>query len=371
MNTTTVLVAGGGTGGHLMPALAIAAELQRVRADVDPVLVGAHRGIESTVLPRYPFRFHLLHAEPIYRRQWWRNARWPLIAWQMWRDVGALLDRERPVLVIGTGGYAAGPVVWRAQRRGLPTVLQEQNALPGVATRWLAGRARQIHLGFPEGREHLRPGSRTEVLALGNPIRPPEPGDRGAALREFGLAPDRPTVLVVGGSQGALAINHTVAAAVRGRLLDGVNLIWGTGAAHAARFASLAGPSVVVRGFLDPIATAYRAADLVVCRAGAMTVAEVCAWGKPSVLVPLPTAAADHQTKNARALAAAGAAVEMPERDFTASAFAATTRALLADGARLESLGRSARGRGQPTATRDMVSRIVTLLPTPQALSQV
>ena len=366
-----VLIAGGGTGGHLMPALAIAAELQRVRPDVEPVMVGAHRGIESTVLPRYPFRFHLLHAEPIYRRQWWRNARWPLIAWRMWREVGSVLDTERPVLVIGTGGYASGPVVWRAQRRGIPTVLQEQNALPGVATRWLAGRARQIYLGFPEGRDHLRPGPATEVAALGNPIRPPAPGDRGSALREYGLPLDRPTVLVVGGSQGALAINRTVAAAVSGGLLEGLNLIWATGAAHAERFAPLSGPGVVVRGFLDPIAIAYRAADLVVCRAGAMTIAEVCAWGKPSVLVPLPTAAADHQTRNAVALDAAGAAIHLPERDLTAEKFTRLTRELLADRARLESLGRVARGRGQPNATRDMVSRIVTLLPTPQALSQV
>jgi UDP-N-acetylglucosamine--N-acetylmuramyl-(pentapeptide) pyrophosphoryl-undecaprenol N-acetylglucosamine transferase len=365
-----VLIAGGGTGGHLMPALAIAAELQRVRPDAEPVLVGAHRGIEATVLPRYPFRFHLLHAEPIYRRQWWRNFRWPFIAWRVRREVAAVFARETPVLVIGTGGYASGPVVWRAQHRSIPTVLQEQNALPGVTTRWLARRARQIYLGFPEARELLSPGPETEVLTLGNPIRPPDHGDRGAALREFGL-PNRPTVLVFGGSQGALAINETVGEAVRDGLLDGINLIWGTGAAHAERFAPLARDGIVVRGFLDPIATAYRAADLVVCRSGAMTVAEVCAWGKPSVLVPLPTAAADHQTKNARALAQAGAAVLVAESDFTPQSFAATTRALLGDQSRLESLGRVARERGQPNATRDMVSRIVTLLPTPQALSQV
>jgi len=366
-----VLLAGGGTGGHLMPALAIAHELKRARPDVKPVLVGARRGIEATVLPRYPFRYHLLSAEPVYRRQWWRNARWPFIAWRMWREVGTVLDSERPVLVIGTGGYAAGPVLWRAQRRGLPTVLQEQNALPGLTTRWLAHSARQIHLGFPEGREHLAPGPRTDVFALGNPIRPPEQGDRAAALREFGLSPERPTVLVFGGSQGALALNRTVAAAITAGRLEGVNVIWGTGEGHAARFAPLARPGVVVRGFLDPIATAYRAADLVVCRAGAMTVAEVCAWGKPSVLVPLPTAAADHQTKNARALAAAGAAVELSEHELTPRSLADLTRALLGDRARLTALGSGAARRGQPDATRDVVSRIATLLPTPHSLSQV
>jgi UDP-N-acetylglucosamine--N-acetylmuramyl-(pentapeptide) pyrophosphoryl-undecaprenol N-acetylglucosamine transferase len=348
-----------------MPALAIAAELKRVRPDVEPVMVGAKRGIESTVLTRYPFRSHLLSAEPIYRRQWWRNVRWPLIAWRMWREVGALLERERPALVIGTGGYASGPVVWRAQRRGIPTVLQEQNALPGVATRWLAGRARQIHLGFPEAAERLSAGKETEVHAPGNPIRAPQPGDRSAALRELGLSPEHRTVLVFGGSQGALAINRTVARAVESHRLAGMNLIWGTGDAHAAQFATLARPGVVVRGFLDPIAIAYRASDLVVCRAGAMTLAEVCAWGKPSVLIPLPTAAADHQTKNAAALAAAGAAVLLPERDLTPEKLTDLIRELLADADRLAALGSAARSRGRPDATRELVSKIVTLLPTP------
>jgi len=366
-----VLIAGGGTGGHLMPALALAQELKRVRPDVEPVLVGAQRGIEASVLPRYPFRFLLLPAEPIYRRKWWRNLRWPWVAWRMWRETTRVLERERPPLVIGTGGYAAGPLLWRAQRRGFPTVLQEQNALPGITTRLLARNARQIHLGFPEGREHIAPGPRTEVFSLGNPIRTPEPGDRASALRELGLAADRPTMFVFGGSQGALALNRAVGDAVSGGLLDGVNVIWGTGDAHIARFGALARPGVVVRGFLDPIAVAYRAADLIVCRAGAMTVAEVCAWGKPSVLVPLPTAAADHQTKNARALAAAGAAIELSERDLTARSLADTTRQLLADATRLASLGANARARGNPQATRDVVSRIVTLLPTPRSLSQV
>src|SRR5881628_646582 len=157
-----VLLAGGGTGGHLMPALALAQALAAARADVEPVLVGAERGIEAQLLPRYPFRYALLPIEPIYRSRWWKNLRWPLIAGQVWRSVGRVLDAERPALVIGTGGYAAGPVVWRAARRGIPTVLQEQNAFPGLTTRWLARRARQVHLGFPEARERLRPGRGTE-----------------------------------------------------------------------------------------------------------------------------------------------------------------------------------------------------------------
>ncbi len=360
---TRVLLAGGGTGGHLMPGLALAQALVEARPDVEPVLVGAERGIEAQVLPRYPYRFHLLPLEPVYRRAWWRNARWPVIAWRAWRAVGRVLDAERPVIVIGTGGYAAGPVVWRAQRRGIPTVLQEQNAFPGLATRWLAHRARQIHLGFPESRARLAPGNTTEVFTLGNPIRPPVAGDPAAARRAFGLEPDRPTILVFGGSQGARALNFALAGALEHRLLPDVNVLWGTGTVHAAALAGYAAAGrVVVRGFFDPMADAYRAADLVVCRAGAMTVAELCAWGKASVLVPLPTAAADHQTFNARALAAADAAVLLPESELDANRLARDLGGLLAQPSRLESLAGAALGRGHPNASREIMSNILTLM---------
>src|SRR6266404_6077482 len=214
-----ILLAGGGTGGHLMPALALAQALRQARPDIEPVLVGAARGIEAQVLPRYPFRHHLLPMEPIYRRTWWNNVRWLLIAGRAWRAVGRVLEGERPVIVIGTGGYAAGPVVWRAQQRGVPTALQEQNAFPGLATRWLAGRARQLHLGFPEARGRLAPGRATQVFAFGNPIRPPEPGDRAVALRDLGLDPARPCVLVFGGSQGARALNDALAGVLARGLL--------------------------------------------------------------------------------------------------------------------------------------------------------
>jgi len=302
--------------------------------------------------------------QPIYRRTWWNNVRSLLTAGRAWRAVGRVLDAEQPVIVIGTGGYAAGPVVWRAQRRGLPTVLQEQNAFPGLATRWLARRARQIHLGFPETRERLRVGSHTAVFALGNPIRVPEPGSRDAALVALGLAPERSTLLVFGGSQGARAINYAVAGALERRLLDEVNVIWGTGTAHVdalARYA-VAG-RVVVRGFFDRMAPVYRAADLVVARAGAMTVAELCAWGKASILVPLPSAAADHQTHNAAALAEAGAAIHLSEPRLTPYTLAQEVTALVADRARLESLGSRAQGRGHPDAAREIVSKILTLIP--------
>jgi UDP-N-acetylglucosamine--N-acetylmuramyl-(pentapeptide) pyrophosphoryl-undecaprenol N-acetylglucosamine transferase len=358
-----VLLAGGGTGGHLMPALALAQALVDTGRGIEPLLVGAARGIEAHVLPRYPFRHRLLPIEPIYRRTWWKNVRWMLIAGRVWRAVGRVLEDERPAIVIGTGGYAAGPVVWRAQRAGLATVLVEENAFPGLTTRWLARRARQIHLGFPEARARLTVRAATQVFTLGNPVRPPAPGPRAAALAELGLGAERPTLLVFGGSQGARAINYAVAGALERRLLDGVNVLWGSGLEHADVLARYAAPGrVVVRGFFDPMTIPYRAADLVVARAGAMTVAELCAWGKPSILVPLPSAAADHQTHNARALAAAGAAIHLPEQELTAYSLANHVSQLLEDRSRLESIAARARARGNPNAARDIVSKILTVI---------
>jgi UDP-N-acetylglucosamine--N-acetylmuramyl-(pentapeptide) pyrophosphoryl-undecaprenol N-acetylglucosamine transferase len=359
---TKILIAGGGTGGHLMPALALARVASELGQDV--VLAGAQRGIEARILPHHPFRFHLLPIEPLYRRQWWRNLLLPLSAVRAIGASARVLRDEHPAIVIGTGGYAAGPIVWGAQRAGIPTVLQEQNAFPGLTTRWLARGARQVHLGFPEARARLSTGPRTQVFDFGNPITPPPPGrsDPQAARAELGLAARSHTVFVFGGSQGARALNDVLARAIGAGLLGEVNLLWGTGTAHEAAFASLAVPGrIVIRGFFDPIATAYAAADLVVARAGAMTVSELGAWGKPSVLVPLPTAAADHQTSNARALADAGASVLLLERDLTPESFAKTVGGLVADGRRLGELGAAALKRGRPNAARTIVQKVLEL----------
>lgn len=358
-----VLISGGGTGGHLTPALAIADTLHQMRPDLEIHLVGAERGIEAQILPRHPYPFTLLPLEPIYRHAWWKNVRWPVLAVRLWGKIGALLEETAPALVVGTGGYASGPVVYRAQRLDIPTAIQESDAHPGIATRWLSGRARQIHLGFPEARERLRPGDRTDVYAFGNPIRPPAPGDRSQALKELGLDPERSTLLVFGGGQGARAVNYAVAGVLEHGHLGDVNLIWGTGAANYTALAGYARPGkVVVQGFFDPMAPSYRAADLVVSRAGALTIAELCAWGKPSVLIPLPTAAANHQLENARAMANAGAAVLVEESGLTPHSLAGVIAELFADPGRRQSLARGALSRGRPNASRDVVSKLLTLV---------
>jgi UDP-N-acetylglucosamine--N-acetylmuramyl-(pentapeptide) pyrophosphoryl-undecaprenol N-acetylglucosamine transferase len=346
-----------------MPALSLAAELDRRGEGFEPVLVGAVRGVEARLLPTRDYRYHLLPSEPVYRRTWWKNLRWPLIAGQLLRRVEQLFAEEQPVAVLGTGGYASGPVVWWAARHGVPAAIQEQNAYPGLATRLLSRRVRHVYLGLPEARRLLRFGRDTKVFDTGNPITPPAPERREDARRQFGLDGSRPVLLVTGGSQGALAINRAIARWLDGGAADRVAVIWVTGRKTFAEFARYhRPPAVSVVNFLDPMADAYAVADLVVSRAGMITVAEISAWGLPSVLVPLPTAAADHQTHNARAMANAGAAVVVTQNGASADQLAGVLDGLLENPARRAEMAARSLARGRPNAARDIVSHLLTLV---------
>jgi len=363
---TTILFAGGGTGGHLMPALAIADAMVRLDPRIRPFFIGSERGVEANVLPQRPWPYELLPLQPIRRRQWWKNVSLPLALYRVVRRVEELVLSQRPGLVVGTGGYVAGPVVWTALRAGVPGVLQEQNAFPGIATRRLTPGVRQVHLGFPEARRFLRPGPKTEILDSGNPIQPPPfpRPDRASARNRLGLAPDLPTVLVVGGSQGALAVNLAVDAAIAGGVWPaGVQLIWQTGAGTYDGFAARDDHNrILVRPFLDPVAEAYAAADLVIARAGAMTIAELCAWGLPAILVPLPTAAAGHQLTNAKALADAGAAVLLEQQFATGRELSEIVGSLLGDPARMAGIAAAMRGRAHPDAADVIAANALRVL---------
>jgi len=357
-----VLIAGGGTGGHLMPALAIASCIRARRPDLEPVLVGAERGIEAGLLPTRDFRYHLLPAEPLYRRQWWKNLRWPWVAAALLRRLREVFALEQPVAVIGTGGYASGPAVWYAVRRGLPTAIQEQNAFPGLATRMLARSVRHVYLGLPEAAARLRLGPATRVFDTGNPIPVPDPSRREAALRRFGVGPEAPVVLITGGSQGAVAINEAVASWLESGGGEGLIVLWATGRGSYDRFARFhRPPAVQVFAFLDPIADGYAVASLAVGRAGMMTGAELCAWGLPSVLIPLPTVPGDHQRRNAEALAAAGASVMILQRDLTPARLGAEISGLLGNTDRLRRIAEAARGRGKPHAAEQIVAHLTAL----------
>jgi UDP-N-acetylglucosamine--N-acetylmuramyl-(pentapeptide) pyrophosphoryl-undecaprenol N-acetylglucosamine transferase len=357
---STALIAGGGSGGHLIPALNIAAALRDSGRRV--VLIGAERGLEAERLPKKDFPFHLLPSEPIYRRQWWKNVRWPALAIRLIRGVDRILDREAPALVIGTGGYAAGPVVWRAAQRGVPTAILEQDAFPGLTTRWLARRVRNVYLGQPEIEAHLKVGRHTRVFVTGCPIVPPDLALRATAHGQLGLDPSMPTVLITGGGQGSLALNQVVVPWLVQAATGGIQVIWATGHKSFAEFAHLhAPPRVHVVPFLDPIAPAYAAADIAVTRSGMMTISELCAWGIPALLVPLPTAAADHQTRNAEVMARAGAAIHLPQSDLTVERLGREVAGLVENPGRRDRFAAAARGRARPGATAEIVALLEAL----------
>jgi UDP-N-acetylglucosamine--N-acetylmuramyl-(pentapeptide) pyrophosphoryl-undecaprenol N-acetylglucosamine transferase len=370
--------AGGGTGGHLYPALALADALRAEAPDVAVHFVGAERGVEARVLPQKGQPFTLLPSEPISRSHPLRNWR---VAPALVRSLSAVARLFRvfaPQLVVGTGGYASAPACLWAMLRRIPVALQEQNAWPGATTRLLARRARQIHLGFPEAERHLRTGRRTQVFAHGNPIRPPaRASERAAARARWSLEADCVAALVVGGSQGSRALNDRLLGAVEAIAAGtappppaNLRLLWATGPAQFDAVRACLAPladAAWVRPvpYIDDMETALAAVDLAVSRAGAMMTAELLAWGLPALLVPLPTAAADHQARNAEALAEAGAAICLREQGLTSAMLWAELLALVTDDERRNRMAARARERARPEAARAIARDLLTLLPAP------
>ncbi len=361
---TTVLFAGGGTGGHLYPGLAIARTLVRLDPGVRPYFIGALRGIEKTVLPGTEFPHLLLDLHPLYRTKPWENWRTIRGALGSWRQLGALAGKERPALVVGTGGYAAGLALAYAALHHIPIVQQAGDSYPGLTARAFRRWTSEYYLAFPEAGRVIG-GTPAQHVDTGAPIEPPPRPrpDRAAARRAWGF-PERGghVLLIYGGSQGSRAINLVVADWVKRGLPDDLHLIWMTGKASYSEFAPLDGARVKVREFLSPIADAYAATDIALVRAGAMTTAELFAWEIPAVLVPLPTAAADHQSVNARTLAAAGAAIDLPQAQLTVDRLDATLRGLLADPAAMQRLADGARARARPDAAETIARRILKLI---------
>ena len=361
-----VWFAGGGTGGHLYPGLAIARALVRERPDVTPFFIGAARGIERDVLPATEFPHVLLDLHPLYRSRPWQNWKTLRGARSAWAHLARLAREQRPALVVGTGGYASALALAYATVHRIPIVLQEQNSFPGLTMRLFARRAREVYLGFPEAGGAMGAHGPATVVDTGNPIEaPPSPRpDRAAVRAEWGFPPGGGRVLLAfGGSQGAYALNEALAAWIDGgRLPDDVYVIWATGRGSYDRYRHLERQHVRVRPYLAPMTQAYAAADFALARAGAMGTAELCAWGIPAILVPLPTAAADHQTVNADALARAGAAIHLPQRELTPERLDREVRRLLEDTAVSERLAAGAVARGRPDAAAVIAARVSALL---------
>jgi UDP-N-acetylglucosamine--N-acetylmuramyl-(pentapeptide) pyrophosphoryl-undecaprenol N-acetylglucosamine transferase len=360
--------AGGGTGGHLYPAIAIAHALMKQSNDIEPFFIGARRGIEKDVLPTTGFPFELLELHPLYRTKVWQNWRTIFGAVSAWRTIGKLFGGQRPACVVGTGGYASGLALAYAAVHRIPIVLQAQNSHPGITARFFSKYAKQIHVGFPEARAMLDRKTSAGVCDTGNPIEPPPVPlpDKIEAHARWSFPDDVKVLLVYGGSQGAKAINDVVAQWIERGLPEGLRIIWGTGKKSYDDYAKYASGSVVVRPYLAPITEAYAAADLAISRGGAMATAELCAWGIPPIVIPLPTAAADHQTSNARALAQAGAAEWIPQSEFTVEKLDSSVKLLLTNPDILESRRQATLLRARPDAANSIARSILELLNAPK-----
>ena len=359
-----VLFAGGGTGGHLYPAVAMAGELKKLLPDVEISFAGTTGGIEATEVPRLGFRLHLIPVRGLKRGRLLANllANIGVLA-DFARALGravSLVHRESPDVVVGTGGFVSAPLLLAAQLMGKKTLIQEQNAFPGVTTKLLAMLASEVHLSFEEARRFL-PKTR-RIFVSGNPARSFELLEASLARSRFGLHEDRPTLLVFGGSRGARSINNAVLLRL-GEITASANLVWQTGALDFERLKGVVSPSpyLWIAPYIEDMGAAYSAADLVLCRAGASSLAELTNLGKPSVLVPYPYATGDHQRHNARAFLANAAAIVVDDNHLGEEVSSATILELLHDAERLKNMGAASRKLAHPHASCQLAQRIISL----------
>ncbi len=361
MKPLRLLVAGGGTGGHLFPGIAVAEAV--VAAGGEVLFVGTERGIEKRLVPAAGFPLELLKVSGLKRMGFGKTLlgmlRLPAAFW----GARAILRRFAPDVVLGVGGYASGPMVMTAALSGVPSAIQEQNSVPGFTNRVLGRFVNNVFVGFDDAGHHF---AAHKVVHTGNPVRATFVS--AVARQTSRNVSDQPTLLVVGGSQGARAVNDRVvdAMAILSRRGQAPRLVHQSGTADLEslqqRYASLGlSGSVEVKAFIEDMAATYCAADLVVARAGALTLAELAMVKKPAVLIPLPTAADDHQTKNAEAFARAGAAELLTQNDATPERLADAIARLLSDREGLLRMGEAMMTMARPSAVQEIVAQIGAL----------
>jgi UDP-N-acetylglucosamine--N-acetylmuramyl-(pentapeptide) pyrophosphoryl-undecaprenol N-acetylglucosamine transferase len=358
-STLSIVIAGGGTGGHLYPGVAVAREVLRRVPQARVSFAGTARGIEARVIPREGFALDLLRSAGLKGKSIAARLRGAALVPVGFVDAWRILSRRRPHVVIGVGGYSSGPVVLAAALRGIPTMVLEQNAMPGLTNRSLARVVHAAAVTYDAALPHFR----GRGFVAGNPVRR-EFFDAGSTAGGRDRSARR--LLILGGSQGAHAINMAMveAAPELVRRQPHLEIVHQTGARDLAAVRDAytrRGITARVEPFLDPVAGAMTDADLIVCRAGATTLAELAAAGCAAVLVPFPGATDDHQRKNARVVTDAGAAVLLDQNDLTPARLVDVAGALLADDARLAAMRAAVRSFAKPDAAERIVDRVLAL----------
>lgn len=313
-----IIIAGGGTGGHIFPAIAIARALQRLEPDVDLLFAGANGKMEMEKVPKAGYQIKGLDIAGLERGQWWKNISLPWKIIKSLKQARSIINEFKPDIAVGVGGYSSFPVLRSAQRMGIPTVIQEQNSYAGKSNKILGEKAKKIFVAF-DGMEQFFPADK--MMNLGNPVRDNivnyHSNQREARLK-FGLDTQKRTLFITGGSLGAKSISEAVIAGLDELLQHDIQLIWQTGKLfYETVLNAVKGKekNIKVFDFISDMESAYDAADIVISRSGASTIAELCVAGKAVIFVPYPFSAEDHQTKNAMALVNKNAALIVPNAE--------------------------------------------------------
>ena len=352
------IISGGGTGGHIFPAIAIADELKRRLPDAEILFVGAKDRMEMQKVPQAGYPIEGLWISGLQRKLSWQNLLFPLKFISSLLKSRSIIKRFKPDAVIGTGGFASGAVVKVAGQMGIPTFIQEQNSYAGITNKMLAKNAHKICVAY-DAMEQFFP--KEKIVKTGNPIRDGLLNIaqyRSEGLSYFHLDSERKTLLVLGGSLGARRINQLIEQQLPLFEQLGVQVLWQCGKLYYEEYKKYNSEQVRVLAFIDRMELAYAAADVIISRAGASSVSELCVVGKPVIFIPSPNVAEDHQTKNARAIADKQAAILLRESELNEQ-FANTFGKLIADETQREALSAHIKALAQPNATKDIVNLIL------------
>jgi len=360
-----IIISGGGTGGHIFPAVAIANALKKVNPAIEILFVGANGRMEMEKVPAAGYKIIGLDIQGIQRKAIWKNVLFPVKLIASIGKAASIIKNFKPDAAVGVGGYASGPLLYAASLKGVPTLIQEQNSYAGITNKWLSKKAKKICVAF-DGMDKFFPAEK--IIKTGNPVRRQSvdtAGKKQEALAAFKLSANKKTILVTGGSLGARTLNHSLLADLDKLIAADVQLIWQTGKFYYKGIMEKLGenyhPNICIVEFLNRMDLAYAAADVIISRAGAGTIAELCIVGKPVVLVPSPNVAEDHQTKNAMALVQTDAALFVADRDAETMLIPQALQ-LLQDNARQQTLSENISKLALPNADEVIAQHVLGLI---------
>lgn len=359
-----IIISGGGTGGHIYPAIAIANELKTIDPTTDILFVGAEGKMEMEKVPKAGYRIEGLPVVGIKRELTLENLAFPLKLGKSLIRAREIVNEFKPDVAVGVGGYASGPLLLAASLKGIPTLIQEQNSYAGLTNKVLARWAERICVAYPDMAAFF---PADKIILTGNPVRSDiqlASQRVGAGQALFGLEPGRPTLLVIGGSQGARTLNESIEQGIPALVNSGVQVVWqtGTGFIEQARKAVTNAGATGIKpfNFIYEMDKAYAVADVVVSRAGALSVSELCLVGKPAILVPFPAAAEDHQTKNAMSLVGRKAALLVNDA-MARTELVTAALTLLGDLSQQKLLSQNISQLAKPNAAREIAKEVIAL----------